>query len=184
MSDLLQLPEFHAFKKIPRLSRECIITEKIDGTNGVIYISEELDIIAGSHHKWITSEKDNYGFAKWVQENADELVSVLGAGYHYGEWWGKGIQRGYNLETKKFSLFNVGQWNNENKPQCCEVVPIIRIGLFKDDTISDALEILRQNGSKAAPGYVNPEGIVIYHSASKQYFKKTLENDEKRKSDL
>jgi len=32
--------EFKTFAKIPRLSRECIITEKIDGTNGVIWIPD------------------------------------------------------------------------------------------------------------------------------------------------
>ncbi len=32
--------EFKEFPKIARLTRDCIITEKIDGTNASIYISE------------------------------------------------------------------------------------------------------------------------------------------------
>lgn len=32
--------EFQGFQKIPRLSRECIITEKIDGTNAFIEVLE------------------------------------------------------------------------------------------------------------------------------------------------
>jgi len=31
-------PEFHGFKKIPRLNRDIIITEKIDGTKGKINV--------------------------------------------------------------------------------------------------------------------------------------------------
>jgi hypothetical protein len=30
----MKLPEFVPFPKIPRLHKECIVTEKIDGTNG------------------------------------------------------------------------------------------------------------------------------------------------------
>lgn len=31
-------PEFKEFPKMGRLSRECVVTEKIDGTNAQIYI--------------------------------------------------------------------------------------------------------------------------------------------------
>jgi len=33
--------EFVSFPKIARLSRECVITEKIDGTNASIYIGND-----------------------------------------------------------------------------------------------------------------------------------------------
>ena len=33
--------EFVEFPKIPRVSRECIITEKIDGTNASVWIGED-----------------------------------------------------------------------------------------------------------------------------------------------
>jgi len=39
------------------------------------------------------------------------------------------------------------------------------------------LEELRCVGSKAAMGYANPEGIVVYHKPSGSCFKATLEND-------
>jgi hypothetical protein len=47
--------------------------------------------------------------------------------------------------------------------------------------IKDALKSLTENGSRAAPGFMNPEGIVIFHIASRHLFKKTLLNDEKPK---
>src|SRR5436305_1822690 len=100
--------EFNAFPKIARLNRECVITEKIDGTNASILIDEDGVVMAGSRTRWITPENDNFGFAKWVEANKSELMK-LGVGHHFGEWWGSGIQRGYGLTKgeKRFSLFNV-----------------------------------------------------------------------------
>jgi hypothetical protein len=43
------------------------------------------------------------------------------------------------------------------------------------------LERLRVGGSVAAPGFMQPEGIVIYHAASRTLFKKTIEKDEQPK---
>ena len=44
-----------------------------------------------------------------------------------------------------------------------------------------ALEALRVRGSEAAPGFMNPEGVVIYHIAGNIGFKKTIEKDEQPK---
>ena len=90
--------EFEGFPKIARLSREAIITEKIDGTNAQIYIGEDGQIIAGSRTRWITPDSDNFGFARWGEQHRVELAA-LGPGRHFGEWWGSGIQRGYGLEN-------------------------------------------------------------------------------------
>ena len=83
--------EFQEFGKIARLSRECTITEKIDGTNASIFIGENGEFLIGSRSRWITPEEDNYGFAKWALTNKEELLK-LGVGHHFGEWWGIGIQ--------------------------------------------------------------------------------------------
>lgn len=213
LEEIIDFPEFQKFKKIPRLSREIIITEKIDGTNGVIFIDENNNIFAGSRNRWLWGSiqdeihNDNHGFAFWVKQNKEELLK-LGEGYHYGEWWGKGIQRGYGLEEKRFSLFNVSKWiekpgltdyltleylkdlklrtkNNklEYYPECCYVVPILYEGIFDTISINGILNELQVNGSYASPGFMQPEGIVIYHLAGKYYFKKTIFNDEKGKDE-
>lgn len=104
--------EFQPFGKIPRYSRPCIITEKIDGTNGSIYIGEDGTFLVGSRSRWITPENDNHGFAKWAYRHKDELM-LLGPGHHFGEWWGRGVQRGYNQIEKHFSLFNVKRWADD-----------------------------------------------------------------------
>lgn len=174
------MTEFVPFPSISRLSRDIVITEKLDGTNAQITITEEGEFLVGSRRRWITPEDDNYGFARWAHENKEELME-LGVGSHFGEWWGQGIQIKYGLEEKRFSLFNTHRWGAE-RPACCDVVPVLYTGIFSEEAIEGALEDLRVNGSRAAKGFMKPEGIVIYHTHSNTLFKKTLEHDEKGKS--
>lgn len=169
---------FVGFPKIARLNRDIVVTEKIDGTNAQIYITEEGNIYAGSRTRWIYPGKaDNYGFAGWVSDNTTELLK-LGPGHHFGEWWGAGIQRRYNQTEKWFSLF---QQPALYLPVCCRVVPVLYRGVFRDDKIKEALYDLRYRGSVAALGFDKPEGIVVYHTAANVSFKVTLENDDQYK---
>lgn len=172
--------EFKAFDKIARLNRECVFTEKIDGTNGVVFVSDDSTVVlAGSRSRWITPEADNFGFARWVKEHEEELRTGLGPGYHYGEWWGAGIQRRYGLSEKRFSLFNVHRWGDVAvRPACCHVVPEIARDIDIRKGVERALTALREGGSFAAPGFMKPEGVVVFHAASGQLFKVTLEKDE------
>mgnify|MGYP000855256098 CR=1 FL=1 len=167
--------EFESFQKIPRLKRQCVITEKIDGTNAQIAITEDGKMFVGSRNKWITPEDDNYGFARWAREHEEELLT-LGVGRHYGEWWGKGIQRRYKLKEKRFSLFNVHRWT-EGLPSCCSLVPVLYQGDYDTSIIDNVMESLASSGSLASPGFMNPEGIVVYHSASRDLYKMTFEHD-------
>lgn len=198
--------DFEGFPKIGRLNRDCIITEKIDGTNAQIFIEEivdgsgglELALRAGTKNQWITPGKntDNFGFAAWVEEHREEL-RLLGPGRHFGEWWGRGINRGYGLQERRFSLFNVTRWclsaaapecipdNNpkaepkyqEHLPPCVGLVPILYRGPFTTSDVTWNIDHLRQQGSKAAPGFMNPEGVVVFHPHANALFKVTVEND-------
>ena len=176
--------EFEEFPKIARLSRECTITEKIDGTNGIIAIGEDGEYQVGSRTRWLTPETgDNHGFLAWAMLHKDELMK-LGPGRHFGEWWGSGIQRRYGLanQEKRFSLFNTFRWSDDAvRPACCHVVPILRQGLFDGNIAEIMLAELSAGGSRAAPGFMQPEGIIIYHHAAKLYFKKTLDKDDEWK---
>jgi len=179
--NLNEIP-FKEFPKIYRLNREIIITEKIDGTNGLIYNGENGEFLVGSRSRWIIPEKDNHGFAKWAYENKEELLK-LGNGYHYGEWWGNGINRGYGLpkNEKRFSLFNVARWkDSSDMPNCALIVPILYQGLYDPRAINDCLNALKNHGSFAVP-FMNPEGIVIHFSQANFSFKITLEGDEQPK---
>jgi hypothetical protein len=193
-------PLFTEFPKMARLSRECIITEKIDGTNAQIYITDDGDLFTGSRTRWITPESDNFGFARWAQEHREELM-LLGPGRHFGEWWGKGIQRGYGVPDKRLSLFNVTRWclhgtepqiipssdprivkHQEVLPPCVGLVPVMRKGSFTTSMVDSAIYELEQRGSLAAPGFMDPEGIVVFHTAGNVGFKKTIHKDEVPKS--
>lgn len=133
--------EFRPFPSISRLSRDIVVTEKLDGTNALVAIGENGEFATGSRSRWITPEDDNFGFSRWAHAHKDELME-LGPGYHYGEWWGSGIQRTYGLKEKRFSLFNVHRWG-ENRPSCCGVVPTLYTGPFSILKIDECLEQLK-----------------------------------------
>lgn len=178
-------PEFKEFPKIPRLYREVVVTEKIDGTNAAVVIGENGEVAAQSRSRLITLKDDNHGFARWVEDHRSELLT-LGPGHHFGEWWGSGIQRGYGLPSgeKRFSLFNVTRWSDgAARPACCHVVPVIMTGTAKQsfEVVEDALRLLRVDGSLAAPGFRKPEGVIAFHTQGNLMFKVTLERDEEWK---
>lgn len=193
---------FAPFPKIARFYRDIVVTEKLDGTNASIIIRSaedlsdaELDkvslyaisasgkqlMFAGSRTKLIHPGEDNFGFAAWVQKHATMLFE-LGEGSHFGEWWGRGIQRGYDVSDRRFSLFNVGRWNADNIPPCVRVVPTLYRGpMFTSsagDMVAAAMRRLRFAGSIAAPGFSNPEGVIVFHTASGVAFKATFDGDQ------
>jgi len=182
----MEIPKFEPMQKIGRLSRGCTVSEKIDGTNASVYIGDpemgDRDIfLTGSRTRWITPTDDNYRFSRWAHEHKDELMK-LGPGHHFGEWWGLGIQRNYGLTEKRFSLFNTNRWADPAvRPACCSIVPVLYEGIFNISAIENVLTDLQLYGSKAAPGFTNPEGVVVYHHATKTLFKKTIEKDDQPK---
>lgn len=185
------MPEFQPWPKIARLNRDIVITEKIDGTNAAIGITDD-DIYAQSRTRILDPNVkggDNFGFARWVFDHQSALRNYLGIGLHFGEWWGQGIQRGYGLDHKRFSLFNVRRFREQGLLfesgviPGLGVVPVLYEGpvTYEDDPVPPwlyRLDDLRQFGSKAAPGFMKPEGIVIFHTAASTMFKVTLEGDE------
>lgn len=150
---------------------------------------DEYLVVAQSRKRIATPTNDNAGFAAWVWKNAATLVDDLGTGRHFGEWWGQGIQRNYGQRQKWFSLFNTSKWDGVyfNTPDL-GVVPILYQGPHSQQAIEDCLTDLANDGSYC--GYSDlttewkgkAEGVCIYHTASNQVFKVTLENDETPKS--
>jgi len=204
MENITSPTDFQGFPKISRFSRECIITEKIDGTNAQIFIGDDGSFLVGSRTRWITPEQDNHGFARWAYEHREELMQ-LGPGRHFGEWWGSGIQRGYGLTKgeKRWSLFNVARWCPSGEapkriamadprvekyqdvlPSCCSLVPVLATGCFSGISLmaESVMASLESDGSVASPGFMKPEGIVIFHVAGNVGFKRTIEKDDAPKS--
>lgn len=173
------MSEFDRFHEVEKLYSPVTITEKIHGTNAQILIEENFEsnpnfngetdltygkaktlVKAGSRERWVTPEDDNYGFARWVKENEADLIKYLGPGRHYGEWFGAGINNGYGLNKKWFALFNQ-KFVGQPLPERVVTVPILYRGTFTAEIVEQTMKALKESGSKVAPGFMNPEGVVI-----------------------
>lgn len=190
METLTQAPTpdpitFKPWPKTPRLFREMTITEKIDGSNGAIIVTEDGQVAAQSRNRLVTPGKltDNYGFARWVEDNAGLLAELLGPGHHYGEWWGGKIARGYGLKEKRFSLFNTDRYSAIplGLVEGLGTVPVLYKGNFDSAYVEYAINTLIEEGSIAAPGFMDPEGVIVHHSAAQGVFKVLIENDHQPK---
>lgn len=209
--------EFAPWPKTARLNRDVIVTEKIDGTNAAVRVispvglglpgnlaagdryeqhilvedDNERPMLVGaqSRKKIITPEKDNFGFARWVFENAQALASTLGDGLHFGEWYGSGIQRAYTTgqpREKRFMLFNTTRWGApETRELLCEtfdgrveVATVLYEGPFNTHLINFLVAELRDEGSKHVSGFGKPEGVIVHHTQAAINFKVTCEKDE------
>lgn len=159
-------PEFKDFGKISRLRTiTALVTEKIDGTNAQILVPDDpaLPVLAGSRNRFVTPEKDNFGFARFVYENA-EMFRRLGPGRHFGEWWGAGIGRRYGQTEKFLSLFNVGRYGDglpEGLPANVRLVPVLWTGPVDTSAIQAVIDNLYATGSVAVPGWMKPEGVIV-----------------------
>jgi hypothetical protein len=196
--------QFEAWPKTARLFRDMIVTEKIDGTNAAIQIipttdvdtddllclgrDEKFAVFAQSRTRLIAPgpNTDNYEFAAWVQEHAETLIRDLGPGIHYGEWWGKGIQRGYDVEERYFALFSSKRMGKDGYFETPNLmaVPVLARRTFSQDVIEEILRDLRENGSHVNRDFKNPEGIIVYHAPTKTTTKVTLDNQDKGKWEL
>ena len=166
--------DFIGFGKIARMNTNVVITEKIDGSNGQLLITDEGDLHVGSRKQWIAPGKntDNHGFAAWARAHETDLVSILGSGRHFGEWWGSGIQRKYNMDYKVFSLFNTKKWEGMLLLEgTLRVIPVLETVTFNTNVIYEVGLMLQRKGSYASPGFMNPEGVMVYHPASNTMFK-------------
>jgi hypothetical protein len=201
---------YPAFTKIPRWNRETVLTEKLDGTNGLVAVcppdsnwhemmsvrssspprfrilTDGTQVAAGSRKRWLNPQSDNFEFAQWVWDHAEELAA-LGKGLHYGEWYGKGINRAYGLPDRRFALFNVARWGMPGwtRPDCCEVVTALAWpnAAHLNDTLRFWLDSLAEYGSVHVSGFRRPEGIVIYHTAGNNLYKVTFEGDQAKTLD-
>lgn len=223
------MAEYVKWSNTARLFRDITITEKLDGTNACVIFErvstmeipvdgnlkncinittvgdEQYAVYAQSRNRLITPASDNAGFAKWVEKNHEQLFYVLGEGRHYGEWWGQGIGRKYDMDRKVFSVFNTAGWHKEevngfeertsrairaahvrNVGVDINCVPILGVHTFDESLIRGIAKDLHLFGSTATAEYTgdkfpNPEGICIYHKGADTVFKYTLDNNDKHK---
>lgn len=191
--------EFRGWGSTTREHKNKTITEKLDGTNAAVVIYNG-QVTAQSRKRIITPEDDNYGFAKWVEKNADALKETLGYGYHYGEWYGEGIQKNpLGIEGKRFALFHATKYTQDNgfnlsRVEGLETVPLLHHGQCNMWTIPEIIQDLdiygtKVKGAKTVPVPVpgleevlfhraaSAEGIIVWNNETKTRTKILLEND-------
>jgi hypothetical protein len=188
--------EFKGWGSTTRENKNKTITEKLDGTNACVVIYNGK-VTAQSRKRIVTPDDDNYGFAKWVDKNKEALLNTLGYGYHYGEWYGEGIQKNpLGIEGKRFALFHATKYTEGNgfdlsRVQGLETVPLLHHGQCDVWTIPHIMQELEEYGSKVEgakvvgqietfPGFAihaKAEGIIVWNNETKTRTKILLEND-------
>lgn len=179
------MTEFKAFPKIPHYKHlHCTVTQKIHGTNAAVVITEvdiegpsasTYKVQAQSRTRFITPEDDNYGFAAWVRANQSALFNFLGPGTHYGEWAGPGINSGEGLTERTFVLFDYWRYKGE-PPSQVKLVPVLYNGTFDPQKVTETTDSLKSQGSRLAPGFMRPEGVVI--TVAGERFKLPFDDEE------
>jgi len=87
---------------------------KLHGTNAGIQLLKDGTVRAQGRNRVLTTQDDNLGFASWVSKNQDclrqtrlcSLIDII----LYGEWCGKGVQKGVaisDIDRKVFAVFAV-----------------------------------------------------------------------------
>jgi len=203
--------QFKSWGSTPRENKNKTITEKIDGTNACIVIWDGV-VSAQSRKRIITPDDDNYGFARWVHENAGALLDTLGYGYHYGEWYGEGIQKNpLGIEGKRFALFHATKYTEKNgfdleRVDGLETVPLLHHGQCDVFTIPRIMSDLDTYGTKVRGATVKEirsailgfpdddefmynkaaqaEGIIIWNNETRTRTKMLLEDDAFHKWEL
>lgn len=85
---------------------------KLHGTNAGIVIKPNGDVFAQSRSSIIGTGNDNAGFAAWVESTKDIWSEACARPQFtiYGEWCGKGIQKGVaitQIDSKQFAIFSI-----------------------------------------------------------------------------
>jgi hypothetical protein len=175
------------------------------------WAGDKLVMLAGSRNRYIVPGDDNYGFARWVAEWAHELWFLgegrhfgewwgQGIQRQYGldhkRWslfntsrWNP-VKEGAIME--KLNADGSGGNNPFNRIPGLDVVPIVYHGDMlgngpwstNPDPVfmpQDALHYLTWNGSLAAPGFKDAEGIMVYFVAARHMMKATVKDDDKPK---
>jgi hypothetical protein len=123
----IKFPSIEQFRSVVRNAPKQTIkftgTVKLHGTNASIVMRPNDVFYAQSRERIITPENDNYGFAKFAHDNRDYFERFKGLNnvdeyVIYGEWCGKGIQKGVGISDleKMFVIFALkinGEWANK-----------------------------------------------------------------------
>ena len=136
----------------PKPVLEFSITPKAHGTNAGVCYSEPDGIWGQSRENVITVEKDNMGFAWFVEQNKETVISIIrelakenniDLNTHiisvFGEWIGKGIQKNVAISEldKRFVIFEHFKVSPIEPQEDSDVENIEKAKWFKTISYSD-----------------------------------------------
>ena len=165
------------------LDNDCVsVTAKMDGTNGRVWIDDGV-IQCGSRGRKITVEKDNAGFAAFINGDSDEAhklwLFLNGAPQYevFGEWMGQnkfiGSIKYYDEDAKgKFFIFDVYDRENHRYLFDEEWRPMLAnyglseyfvnlFGIYSHPTLGDIQKITDENKFMISSPDKIGEGVVI-----------------------
>ena len=123
-----EIESFHNIRKYAKTHHEILggvaqvkyrAKVKLHGSNAGVQVHCDGRIVAQSRTQELVDGADNAGFAKWVKENeahwrdtgcAHEFIA-------FGEWCGKGIQKGVAIsaiDKKVFAVFAIKMMNDDS----------------------------------------------------------------------
>lgn len=158
------------------------VTAKMDGTNGRVWI-DDGKIVCGSRGRKITVDKDNAGFAAFINGGSDEAHKIwlfLSGNPQYeifGEWMGTakfiGSIKYYDEAAKnKFFIFDVYDRVNHRYLFDSEWRPMLEVyglsdyfvklfGIYSHPTLGDIQKIADENNFMITSPDKIGEGVVI-----------------------
>ncbi len=165
------------------LENECVaVTAKMDGTNARVW-SDDGKIICGSRGRKISVDKDNAGFAAFINGPSDEAQKIwlflIGNPQYeiFGEWMGAnkfiGSIKYYDEEAKnKFFIFDVydrvnhrylfeDEWRQMLSNYGLSDYFVKLFGIYSFPTIGDIQKIADENTFMISSPEKVGEGVVI-----------------------
>lgn len=178
--------EFRPWRSIERYQGIHVqIAEKLHGTSAQVHVQKQLDgtlkALAGKRTSYVGTT-GHFGFGEFVANNGQALCDSLGEGRHYGEWVGPGVNGQYGLTEKVFVLFN-HRYHLPKKlagklPNRVDVVPVLYDGPYTPTIIGETMDNLKASGSVFAPGFMKPEGVVLFFPQFNTMQKKVFKPEE------
>lgn len=163
------------YPKTGRISGPWLVTEKVDGTSACIAIEPgpfgSPAISFGSRNRWLTREADNHGFYAWAVAHSGWFMGHLGVGVHYGEWFGRGIQRGYGMTERRLALFDVERYQTRLAHAVTNPGVITVPALLEARDGDEGLGWLGHMAPTSTLGPVPMEGVVLRHRVTGAVFK-------------
>lgn len=138
---------------------------KLDGSNGGISIYPNGDVVTQSREQIITPEKDNAGFARWVDSNKD-FFSALKQDTQiciFGEWAGKGIAKTCaitKIDRKVFCVFAIQYFTKQGA--LLEINPIIIKDTLEKFGTNPDLFVIPFYGPVLTLNYFDTEDLKIH----------------------